>query len=149
MNNFVNAANNQNMNNFVNAANNQNMNNFANVANNQNMNNFVNVANNQNIGQNTNNQNINSASTTQGDPNSLNLIFNSQGSKITIQAKKDARFCEVATKFANKAGVLDKKISFIIFSESVKKECTKTLEELKLKNYNTIEVIFDSEVIGA
>ena len=113
------------------------------------MNNFANVANNQNIGQNTNNQNINSASTTQGDPNSLNLIFNSQGSKIAIQAKKDARFCEVATKFANKAGVLDKEISFIIFSESVKKDCTKTLEELKLKNNNTIEVIFNAEVIGA
>jgi len=136
---------NQNMNMFMN----QNMNNFVNAANNQNMNNFANVANNQNIGQNTNNQNINSASTTQGDPNSLNLIFNSQGSKIAIQAKKDARFCEVATKFANKAGVLDKEISFIIFSESVKKDCTKTLEELKLKNNNRIEVIFNAEVIGA
>ena len=140
---------NQNMNNFANAANNQNMNNFANAANNQNMNNFANVVNNQNIGQNSSNQNINNASTAQVDPNSLNLIFNSQGRKIAIQAKKDSKFCEVATKFANKAGALNKEISFIIFSESVKNDCPKTLEELKLKNNNTIEVIFNAEVIGA
>jgi len=127
---------------------NPNMTNFMNSGNNQNISNSGNVGNNSNIGQSSNNQN-NINSVPQGDPNCLNLIFNSQGNKIAVQAQKDSRFCEIATKFANKAGVLNKEMTFIIFSERVKKDCTKTLEELKLKNNNTIEVIYDAEVIGA
>ena len=114
-----------------------------------NMNNVVIPANNQNLNIGQTNQNINNSSTTQGDPNRLNLIFNSQGKKVTIQAQKDAKFCEVATNFANKAGVLGQQLTFILFSGSITKDCTKTLEELKVKNNNAIEVIYNSEVIGA
>ena len=74
---------NQNMNYggmYMNQNLNNNMNNVVNPANNQNVNNVVNPP---------NNQNINNSSTTQGDPNRFNF---------TIQAQKDAKFCEVAAE---------------------------------------------------
>ena len=140
---------NQNMNNFVNNGNNQNMNNFANVANNQNMNNLVNAANNQNVGQNTNNQNNNISPASPGIPGCMNIVFNNQGKKVTIQTQKEAKFCEVATKFANKAGVLDKKPSFIISSQKIEMTCDQTVDELKIKDNHKIEVVYESDIIGA
>ena len=140
---------NQNMNNFVNNGNNQNMNNFANVANNQNMNNLANAANNQNVGQNTNNQNNNISPASPGIPGCMNIVFNNQGKKVTIQTQKEAKFCEVATKFANKAGVLDKKPSFIISSQKIEMTCDQTVDELKIKDNHKIEVIYESDIIGA
>ena len=140
---------NQNMNNFVNNGNNQNMNNFANVANNQNMNNLANAANNQNVGQNTNNQNNNISPASPGIPGCMNIIFNNQGKNVTIQTQKEAKFCEVATKFANKAGVLDKKPSFIISSQKIEMTCDLTVDQLKIKDNNKIEVIYESEIKGA
>ena len=140
---------NQNMNNFVNNGNNQNMNNFANVANNQNMNNLANAANNQNVGQNTNNQNNNISPASPGIPGCMNIVFNNQGKKVTIQTQKEAKFCEVATKFANKAGVLDKKPSFIISSQKIEMTCDLTVDQLKIKDNNKIEVIYESEIKGA
>ena len=140
---------NQNMNNFVNNGNNQNMNNFANVANNQNMNNLANAANNQNVGQNTNNQNNNISPASPGIPGCMNIIFNNQGKNVTIQTQKEAKFCEVATKFANKAGVLDKKPSFIISSQKIEMTCDLTVDQLKIKDNNKIEVIYESDIKGA
>jgi hypothetical protein len=140
---------NQNMNNFVNNGNNQNMNNFANVANNQNMNNLANAANNQNVGQNTNNQNNNISPASPGIPGCMNIVFNNQGKKVTIQTQKEAKFCEVATKFANKAGVLDKKPSFIISSQKIEMTCDLTVDQLKIKDNNKIEVIYESDIKGA
>ena len=140
---------NQNMNNFVNNGNNQNMNNFANVANNQNMNNLANAANNQNVGQNTNNQNNNISPASPGIPGCMNIVFNNQGKNVTIQTQKEAKFCEVATKFANKAGVLDKKPSFIISSQKIEMTCDLTVDQLKIKDNNKIEVIYESDIIGA
>ena len=140
---------NQNMNNFVNNGNNQNMNNFANVANNQNMNNLANAGNNQNIGQNTNNQNNNISPVSPGIPGCMNIIFNNQGKNVTIQTQKEAKFSEVATKFANKAGVLDKKPSFIISSQKIEMTCDQTVDELKIKDNHKIEVIYESDIIGA
>ena len=140
---------NQNMNNFVNNGNNQNMNNFANVANNQNMNNLANAANNQNVGQNTNNQNNNISPVSPGIPGCMNIIFNNQGKNVTIQTQKEAKFSEVATKFANKAGVLDKKPSFIISSQKIEMTCDLTVDQLKIKDNNKIEVIYESDIIGA
>ena len=140
---------NQNMNNFVNNGNNQNMNNFANVANNQNMNNLANAANNQNVGQNTNNQNNNISPASPGIPGCMNIIFNNQGKNVTIQTQKEAKFCEVATKFANKAGVLDKKPSFIISSQKIEMTCDLTVDQLKIKDNHKIEVVYESDIIGA
>ena len=140
---------NPNMNNLVNGGNNQNMNNIANAANNQNMNNLANAANNQNIGQNTNNQNTNNTPISQGIPGCMNIVFNNQGKNVTIQTQKEAKFSEVATKFANKAGVLDKKPSFIISSQKIEMTSDLTVEQLKIKDNMKIEVIYESDIIGA
>ena len=127
--------------NFGNMNLNQNMNNFANVGNNKNINSLPNIA------QNTNNQNNTPASP--GIPGYINLIFNNQGKNITIQTQKEAKFSEAATKFANKAGALDKKPSFLIISQKVDMTCQQTIEELKLKDNMKIDVIYESEIIGA
>ena len=140
---------NPNVNNFVNGGNNQNMNNIANAANNQNMNNLANAANNQNIGQNTNNQNTNNTSASQGIPGCMNIVFNNQGKNVTIQTQKEAKFSEVATRFANKAGVLDKKPSFIISSQKIEMTSDLTVEQLKIKDNMKIEVIYEADIIGA
>ena len=137
---------NQNMNNFVNNGNNQNMNNFANVANNQNMNNLANAANNQNVGQNTNNQNNNISPASPGIPGCMNIIFNNQGKNVTIQTQKEAKFCEVATKFANKAGVLDKKPSFIISSQKIEMNCELNVDQLKIKDNHKMEVVYADDI---
>ena len=128
---------------------NQNMNNFVNNGNNQNMNNLANAANNQNVGQNTNNQNNNISPVSPGIPGCMNIIFNNQGKNVTIQTQKEAKFSEVATKFANKAGVLDKKPSFIISSQKIEMTCDQTVDELKIKDNHKIEVIYESDIKGA
>ena len=140
---------NQNMNNFANAANNQNIaqnTNNQNIVQNTNNQNIVQNTNNQNIVQNTNNQNT---SISPGIPGCMNLIFNNQGKNITIQTQKEAKWCEVATKFANKAGVLDKKPSFLIISQKVDMTCELTVDQLKLKDNMKIDVIYEAEIIGA
>ena len=140
---------NQNMNNFANAANNQNIaqnTNNQNIVQNTNNQNIVQNTNNQNIVQNTNNQNT---SISPGIPGCMNLIFNNQGKNITIQTQKEAKWCEVATKFANKAGVLDRKPSFLIISQKVDMTCELTVDQLKLKDNMKIDVIYEAEIIGA
>ncbi len=118
------------------------------------MNNFPNAGNNQKTGQTSNNQNNNNLTSTHPfsiEPiqRCINLIFNYHGKIGTIQVTKEEKFSSAATKYANKAGLLNEKLSFIISSGKYEMDCNNTIEELKLADNCKIEVINERDMISA
>ena len=80
----------------------------------------------------------------------LSVIFILNGHRVTIQAKSDELFAEVAYRYMQKAG-LDKNASpkFFYNSSELKLEAGKTLAELKINPNANIDVVLSSLVIGA
>ena len=109
----------------------------------QNMQNYGNMFMNQ---KDSNNQNINC---TKDNTHFYNIIFNYSGKIYTIQGLKNNKFCEIVTKFCNKAGLEDRNLMFISNSRMIHDSETRTLEKLGIRNYSKIEAVSYLEVIGA
>ena len=80
----------------------------------------------------------------------LSLIFILSGQRITVQAKSDEIFAEVAYRYMQKAG-LDQSTSpkFFFNSSELKLEAAKTLSDLKINPNANIDVVLSSLVVGA
>jgi len=78
----------------------------------------------------------------------INIIFYYYDRRINIQGFANDRFCDIATKFSNKAGISENP-SFISNCHLIPSTETKTLKELGLKNQSSVETIFYSFVVGA
>ena len=81
----------------------------------------------------------------------INVIFNKSGKTITMQAKTDMMFAELAMKYAQKVGVdLDKdQIKFIFNSMELVTGTHKDLGELGIINMAKIDVVVGKDVVGA
>ena len=80
----------------------------------------------------------------------LSLIFILSGQRISIQAKSDELFAEVAYRYMQKAG-LDPQTApkFFFNSSELKLEAGKTLSDLKINPNANIDVVLSSLVVGA
>ena len=80
----------------------------------------------------------------------LSLIFVLSGQRVTIQAKSDELFAEVALRYMQKVS-LDKNDvpKFFFNSSELKLESAKTLSELKINANAIIDVVLSSTVVGA
>ena len=80
----------------------------------------------------------------------LNILFNSHGKTISIQAQSDKQFKDVASDFYNKFGLKQFEIPTYFFnSHRINADESKTLAELGLKNQANIDVVIISTVVGA
>ena len=80
----------------------------------------------------------------------LNILFNSHGKTISIQAQSDKQFKDVASDFYNKVGLKPYEIPTYFFnSHRINADESKTLAELGLKNQVNIDVVLISTVVGA
>ena len=83
-----------------------------------------------------------------GDDINWNIIFQGNGKIINVQATKDLKFSELATRFKNKAAT-NEVPTFFLNSAKIEENETSTLSQLGLHNNSKIEVVFQNSVIGA
>ena len=83
-----------------------------------------------------------------GDDINWNIIFQGNGKIINVQATKDLKFSELATRFKNKAAT-NEVPTFFLNSFKIEENETRTLSQLGLHNNSKIEVVFQNSVIGA
>ena len=83
-----------------------------------------------------------------GDDINWNIIFQGNGKIINVQATKDLKFSELATRFKNKAAT-NEVPTFFMNSAKIEENETSTLSQLGLHNNSKIEVVFQNSVIGA
>ena len=80
----------------------------------------------------------------------LNIVFLLNGQRITIQAKSDEMFAEVAFRYMQKAGLTEQNApKFFFNSAELKLESAKTLADYRINQQATIDVVLSSLVIGA
>ena len=95
-------------------------------------------------------QNFNQFQQGAGNSNFININFVLNGKKVMVQGQSSDKFCDLATKFSNKAALANDDFPRFIFnSTQISASETKTLNELKLQNQSRIEVFLEKEVIGA
>ena len=83
-----------------------------------------------------------------GDDINWNIIFQGNGKIINVQATKDLKFSELATRFKNKAAT-NEVPTFFLNSFKIEENETRTLSQLGLHNQSKIDVVFQNSVIGA
>ena len=80
----------------------------------------------------------------------LNIVFLLNGQRITIQAKSDEMFAEVALRYMQKAGLSEQNApKFFFNSAELKPESGKSLADFRINQNATIDVVLSSLVIGA
>ena len=70
----------------------------------------------------------------------VNVIFKINNSDINIQTNKDCLFADVAYQFLQKIGGNDKNFQFFFNGRELCLTSGKTLEELGIKNFSSIDV---------
>jgi len=83
-----------------------------------------------------------------GDDNNWNIIFQGNGKIINVQATKDLKFSDLATRFKNKAAT-NEVPTFFLNSGKIEENDQRTLSQIGLHNNSKIEVVFQNSVIGA
>ena len=83
-----------------------------------------------------------------GDDINWNIIFQGNGKIINVQATKDLKFSELATRFKNKSATEDVP-TFFINSFKYEDNDQRTLSQIGLHNQSKIDVVFTNSVIGA
>ncbi len=81
-----------------------------------------------------------------------NILFskNDNGQNVTVQAKSDEFFAQVAFKFIQKAGITDQNsVKYLYNNQELKINSPKTLAELNLRDRSKIDVVMTNTVIGA
>ena len=80
----------------------------------------------------------------------LNILFTKNGQNISVQAKSDEMFAEVALKFITKAGISgEDKVKFLYNNQELIIDSPKTLAELNFRDGTRIDVVMTNTVIGA
>ena len=80
----------------------------------------------------------------------INVCFSVMGRNVIVQGQTNQKFSELVTKFCTKAGVSSKdNPSFILNSQHVGQDESRTLGELNLRDNSRIDVVLLSNVIGA
>ena len=134
-NNFPNMGMNMNMNPnmyFGNMSLNPNMNNFGYMNMNPNMNTFGNM----NMNPNMNNF---------GYMNMIQIVFNYNGNKTTLQANTYTPFSDLSRRFCSQAGILNKYPTYFIGSRKILSNDNQTLSELHIHNNSEISVLLSSD----
>ena len=83
-----------------------------------------------------------------GDDINWNIIFQGNGKIINVQATKDLKFSDLATRFKNKAAT-NEVPAFFLNSFKLDENDQRTLAQLGLHNQSKIDVVFTNSVIGA
>ena len=79
-----------------------------------------------------------------------NILFTKNGQNISVQAKSDEMFAEVALRFITKAGLTeDDKVTFLYNNQELKMNSPKSLAELNFRDRTRIDVVMTNTVIGA
>ena len=80
----------------------------------------------------------------------MNICFSIIGRNIIVQGQSNMKFSEIAAKFCIKADVKpEDKATFILNSQQVNGDDSRTLAELNLHDQSRIEVVLIKDVIGA
>ena len=83
-----------------------------------------------------------------GDDINWNIIFQGNGKIINVQATKDLKFSDLATRFKNKAAT-DEVPTFFLNSAKIEENDERTLSQIGLHNQSKIVFVFTNSVIGA
>ena len=80
----------------------------------------------------------------------MNICFSIIGRNVIVQGQSNMKFSELAAKFSVKADVKpEDKATFILNSQQVNGNDSRTLSELNLHDQSRIEVVLIKDVIGA
>ena len=80
----------------------------------------------------------------------MNICFSIIGRNVIVQGQSNMKFSELVSKFSIKADIKpEDKATFILNSQQVNGEDSRTLSELNLHDQSRIEVVLIKDVIGA
>ena len=80
----------------------------------------------------------------------LHIIFVIKGRKYFIEGQSTDKFCDLAQKCINKAGIQpEDELKFNYLSSLIDKNDQRTIKELKLHNQSRIDVFLAHEIIKA